>query len=156
MKRRQRQSLSTMPRRQRKSLPRRQRGVILLEALLATLILAIGLLGAIGLQARAYSALSDADMRGEATIATERVLGTMGNDQLHLADYALAANAAPSARLAAWHAATLAALPGATIVITLTPTLDLSRTEVVVTISWTRKAGAALNTHRVIAYVALS
>ena len=133
-----------------------QRGVVLLEALLATLILAIGLLGAIGLQARAYSALSDAGMRGEAVIASERLLGTMSNDQANLADYALAANAAPSARLAVWHEDTLAALPGATIVITLTPTLDLSRTEVRVTISWTRKAGAALNTHRVIAYVALS
>lgn len=148
-----------MKHRQRQGLPvmnRRQRGVVLLEALLATLILAIGLLGAIGLQARAHSALADADMRGEAAIATERLLGTMSNDQAHLADYALAANATPSARLAAWHAATLAALPGATIDIALTPALDLGRTEVVVTISWMRKTGAALNTHRVTAYVALS
>jgi type IV pilus assembly protein PilV len=135
---------------------RRQRGVVLLEALLATLILAIGLLGAIGLQAKAYSALSDASMRGEAAIASERLLGTMSNDWLNLADYALAANAAPSARLASWHAATLAAVPGATITITLTPTVDLSRTEVLVTISWTRKAGAPVNTHRVTAYMALS
>jgi type IV pilus assembly protein PilV len=139
-----------------KPLQSMQRGVVLLEALLATLILAIGLLGAIGLQARAYSALSDADLRGEATLATERLLGTMSNDQLNLADYALAANATPSARLASWHDATLAAVPGATIAITLTPTVDSSRTEVLVTISWTRKAGAPVNTHRVIAYIALS
>jgi type IV pilus assembly protein PilV len=129
---------------------------VLLEALLATLILAIGLLGAIGLQARAYSALSDAEMRGEAVIASERLLGTMSNDQANLADYALAANATPSARLAAWHQATLAVLPGAMITITLTPTVDLSRTEVLVTISWTRKAGMPVNMHRVIAYIALS
>jgi type IV pilus assembly protein PilV len=134
----------------------RQRGVVLLEALLATLILAIGLLGAIGLQARAYSALSDAGMRGEAVIASERLLGSMSNDQTNLAEYALAANATPSARLATWHDATLAVLPGATIAITITPTVDASRTEVQVTISWTRKAGMPANTHRVIAYIALS
>lgn len=133
-----------------------QRGVVLLEALLATLILAIGLLGTIGLQARAHSALSDANLRGEAAIASERLLGTMSNDWLNLADYALAPDAAPSARLASWHDATLAAVPGATIAITLTPTLDARRTEVLVTISWTRKAGAPVNTHRVIAYLALS
>ena len=131
-------------------------GVVLLEALLAILILAIGLLGAIGLQARAYSALSDAGMRGEATIATENLAGAMSNDQLNLADYALAAAGTPSARLLAWHGATRAAIPGATILITVTPALDLSRTEVRVLISWSRKADTPIHLHDVIFYIAPS
>ena len=43
-------------------LPRRQQGVALLEVLVSVVILAIGLLGAVGLQARSYSALSDAGL----------------------------------------------------------------------------------------------
>ena len=132
----------------------KQSGIALLEALLAILILAIGLLGAIGLQARAYSALSDAGMRAEATIATEKLLGVMANDQANLASYALAGNAAPQDRLASWHGETRAAIPGATIVITVTP--DLTGTAVTVTISWSRKAGAPVNTHQVTSYIAPS
>jgi type IV pilus assembly protein PilV len=133
-----------------------QQGVMLLEALLAILILAIGLLGAIGLQARAYSALSDANMRGEATIATENLAGVMTNDQLNLADYALVAAGTPSARLLSWHDATIAAIPGATILITVTPAPTLRRTEVHVALSWRRKDGAPIHTHSVVFYVASS
>jgi type IV pilus assembly protein PilV len=39
--------------------------------MLAIVILGIGLLGTVGLQARAYSALSDAGARAEATLAAE-------------------------------------------------------------------------------------
>jgi type IV pilus assembly protein PilV len=134
----------------------KQRGVVLLEALLAILILAIGLLGAIGLQARAYSALSDADIRGEATIATERLAGTMNNDALNLADYALVANGVPSVRLASWYGATLAAMPGAIIVIAVIAAPDLSSSEVRATINWSRKAGGPAYIHRVVFLVAQS
>lgn len=131
-------------------------GIALLEALLAILILAIGLLGVIGLQARAYSALSDAGMRAEATIATEKLLGVMANDQARLADYALAAAAAPQDRLTVWYDETRSAIPGATILISVTPTVDLTRTEVVVAISWTRKKGDTVHTHKVTSYIASS
>jgi type IV pilus assembly protein PilV len=46
-----------------------QHGFSLVESLVAVVLLGIGLLGAIGMQARSYSALSDAGMRAEATIA---------------------------------------------------------------------------------------
>jgi type IV pilus assembly protein PilV len=150
--------------RTRPPLPRRfarvrrqtQRGVALLEALLAILILAVGLLGTIGLQARAYAALSDASMRAEATIATERLLGLMNSDQANLGQYALALAATPSDRLAVWYADTVAAVPGASIVITVTPLAGSTRNAVVATISWTRKAGGPTNKHAVTAYIAAS
>lgn len=133
---------------------KRQDGIALLEALLATLILAIGLLGAIGLQARAYSALSDAGARAEATIAAEKLLGLMANDQSNLAGFALVAGGAPGARLAAWYGETRAVIPGASITVTVTPTVGTTRTQVDIAIGWTRKAGGPANTHRVTAYVA--
>lgn len=135
---------------------RAQSGIVLLEALLAIVMLAIGLLGTIGLQARAYSALSDAGMRAEATIAADKLLGVMGNDQLNLAQYALADNATPGTRLQAWYAETRTFIPGARVVVGVTPSADLTRTEVVITIRWTRKDGGPENTHAVTAYLARS
>ena len=82
-----------------------QRGVALLEALIAILILAIGLIGTLGLQVNSQAALAEASMRAEATIAANELIGVMNNDLDHLSDYAVAANAPPGARLQDWHAA---------------------------------------------------
>ncbi len=136
-----------------------QRGIALLEALLAVLVLAIGLLGTIGLQARAYSALSDAGMRAEATIASEKLLGIMANDQgvsqANLPTYGLAAGGTPNPPLVAWYADTLKSIPGASITVLVTPT-GIALCRVDITISWTRKAGDKANTHRLTSYIAVS
>jgi type IV pilus assembly protein PilV len=133
---------------------RKQAGIALLEALLAAVILAIGLLGTIGLQARAYSALSDASMRAEATIAAEKLLGVMSTDQLNLGAYALAAGATPGERLATWYDETRTSIPGAQVVVAVTTPVGASSSKVDITISWTRKAGAPANAHRITSYIA--
>lgn len=130
-----------------------QRGIALLEALIATVILAIGLLGAVGLQARSYAALNDASMRAEATIAAEQLFGLMSSDQANLSSYALAAAAVPSTQLKPWVDQTLLAIPGASIVIVVTPTAG-NRSTVTTTISWQRKAGGPTNSHTITAYIA--
>jgi type IV pilus assembly protein PilV len=135
---------------------RRQRGVALLEALIAVLLLAIGLLGTIGLQARAYSALSEAGMRAEATLATEKLLGVMGNDLANIDKYGLKVGAKPGDALKAWYAETQERIPGAAIVITVAPAATVSGFEVDMTISWTRKAGEKENVHHVVSYIASS
>lgn len=131
-----------------------QRGVALLEALLAAVILAIGLLGTIGLQARAYAALSDAGMRAEAAIAADRLLGIMNTDQQNIEDYELAADEEPSARLAQWHAETLRQIPGAGVTVAVTAASAGQPAAVDVTISWRRKADTPVNTHRIRSYFA--
>ena len=131
-----------------------QRGLALLEALLATVILAIGLLGTIGMQARAYSALSEAGMRAEATMASEQLLGVIASDQANLGSYALAAGATPSAVLAPWVAQTRAAIPGALIEVSIVPTAATARSEIAIRIRWTRTAGGTENVHQVTAYIA--
>lgn len=133
---------------------RQQSGIALLEALLATVILAIGLLGTIGLQARAYSAMASAGARAEATIATEKLLGMMASDQTNLAAFALTPGDVPNQRLTAWYAETRSAIPNASISISVTPTAGTNRTVVVVSISWVRKAGEPTNTHSVTSYMA--
>lgn len=131
---------------------RRQRGMALIEAIVAAVLLAVGLLGAIGLQARSTSALADAGMRAEATIAADKLLGMMAVDLPNAGDYALAAGAQPSARLQPWYDDTRARIPNAQVVIAVVPATG--RTRVAITISWTRKTGAAQNAHRVVSYLA--
>jgi type IV pilus assembly protein PilV len=134
-----------------------QRGIALLEAMIASLILAIGLIGALGLQARAYSAISDATMRSEATLAAESLFGIRSSDQANLSTYALAAGATPSASLTAWHARVQRDIPGAAVVIRVTaPTAPSTMSTVNVTISWTRRQGGATGTHTVTTYIAPS
>ena len=131
---------------------RRQRGMALIEAIVAAVLLAVGLLGAIGLQARSTSALADAGMRAEATIAADKLLGMMAVDLPNASAYALAAGGSPAARLQPWYDETRGRIPNAQILVTVTPAT--ARTRVEIAISWTRKTGAAQNAHRVVAYLA--
>ena len=130
-----------------------QSGIALLEALLATLILAIGLLGAIGMQARAYSAMADASLRAEATLAAEKLLGLMNNDQANLPLYALAPGGTADARLQPWLAETGSAIPNAVIGIVVSTPAASNSSQVDITIQWTRKDKGVQNTHALTSYI---
>jgi type IV pilus assembly protein PilV len=130
---------------------RRQGGVALLEVMIATVILGIGLLGTIGMQARAYSALSDAGQRAEAALAGEKLLGTMTADAANVANYALAEGGQPNTTVGPWVRETQAAIPGAVISVAVTPQARRSRVDI--NISWTRKAGAAQARQRLTGYI---
>ncbi|MCS0590960.1 prepilin-type N-terminal cleavage/methylation domain-containing protein [Massilia norwichensis] len=133
---------------------RAQQGFALVESLVAVALLAIGLIGMLGLQARSVAALEDSAMRTEATLAAESLLGIMATDQANLAAYAVAAGAAPSAQLRPWHQATIARIPSATIGVTVTPGAAAAGTRVDIRIAWTRKAGTSANQHRITSYIA--
>lgn len=137
------------------SASRRQGGIALLEVMIAVIILGIGLLGTIGLQARAYSALSDAGMRAEATLAAEKLIGTISSDLPNVLQYNLAEGAAPANLLKAWVLETQHNIPGAVLRVQVAEEALQHRARVVVSVRWRRKANADENTHRVTAYVAL-
>ena len=130
----------------------RQSGIALLEAMIAIVILGIGLLGMIGLQARAYAALSDASMRAEATMAAEKLLGTMNTDIANLASYNLAEGATPNSFLAPWAQETRRAIPGAKLSVRVVD--QTQQSQVNIGISWQRKAAGEQNRHVVTAYIA--
>jgi len=122
----------------------REQGIALLEAMIATVILAIGLLGTIGLQAKAYSAMNEASMRAEATIASEKLFGLMSTDVNHIGDYAKTATGPAGTVLAKWNSETTAAIPGAVTSVTIAPNSNgTNSTAVTVMIKWQRKAGDA-------------
>jgi len=134
--------------------PRRaQRGIAMIESLIAILILGIALVGTLGLQARSVAALSDAGLRAEATIAANQLLGIMNTDSANAAAYAVAKTAAPGERLAPWYAEVRERIPGATIEIAVTPTAGTTRTEVDIVIGWQRTTDSQVNTHRVTSYL---
>ncbi|MFL6708225.1 MAG: prepilin-type N-terminal cleavage/methylation domain-containing protein [Massilia sp.] len=135
---------------------RKQGGIALLEALIATVILAIGLLGAIGMQARAYAALNEAGLRAEATIASEKLLAQMAIDQANVTSYAYAGGAG-SAQVAPWVAETTGRIPNAGLKVVVTP-VSATRSQVDISISWQRKAGAGspVNVHNITSYIASS
>lgn len=142
-----------------------QQGIALLEAVLAIVILGIGLLGAVGLQARGISALSDAGIRTEATLATSKLVGIMSadvtkdpgaaDDNLGEYNYDSSNGDQPSARLRPWLADTMGAIPNATIKINVVP-VTLSSKRVDVSISWWRKQGDPSNSHMVSFYTSRS
>jgi type IV pilus assembly protein PilV len=132
---------------------RRQQGVAMLEAMIAIVILAIGLLGSVGLQARSYSALSDASARAEATIAAEKLLGIMSNDAANVSSYVLAEGGTAGTAVAPWLLETKAAIPSA--IVSVQVTQQTRRVMVQISIRWTRKTGAEENKHVLTSYVAV-
>lgn len=135
---------------------RAQRGMALIESLIAILILAVGLIGTLGLQVNSQKALSEAAMRSEATIAANELIGVMNTDLDHLEDYALAKDGDPDDRLKDWHDALLEHLPNAAVVVTVTPVEETERTQVEIEISWKRDPDAPANSHRILTYIARS
>lgn len=133
---------------------RRQDGIALLEAMLAIVILGIGLLGTVGLQARAYSALSDAGARAEATLSTEKLIGIINADVPNIALYNLAEGGTPNSRLSAWAAETRKNIPGAILFVQVQDQAAQNRYMVDISIRWQRKANSETNRHRVISYIA--
>ena len=127
------------------------RGIALLEVMIALVILGIGLLGTIGMQARAYSALSDAGLRAEATLACEKLVGTISTDAANVANYALAEGDTPNSTIGPWVRETAAVIPGAIISVVVTP--QTRRSQVDISIRWTRKAGAAEIRQQLTAYI---
>ena len=115
---------------------RAERGVMIIEALVALLIFAFGVLGIVGLQASMTKAQTQSKFRADAALLAQQAIGTMWADAANLANYAAAVGTATCtttyARCDQWKARVASALPNGDAAI------DLSATPaVVITITWT-------------------
>ncbi len=70
--------------------PRRTRGFAMLEALIAMVVCAGGVLGVVGLQAAMTRAQTASTFRGEAAYLAQQLIGVMWSDRANLAGYASA------------------------------------------------------------------
>lgn len=112
-----------------------QHGAALLEALVAILLLMLGILALIGLQGRMVSASTEAQMRGEATYLADQLIGQMAVDQGNLANYVTVttsgSGSCASANCTAWLANVASTLPSGAATVTVNGSL------VNVQINWT-------------------
>lgn len=69
-------------------LEKKQKGSILLEALIAILIFSMGILALMGLQANAINAVSESKYRSNASFLANRIIGQIWADRANLATYA--------------------------------------------------------------------
>lgn len=125
----------------------RQRGIGLIDALVALSMLAFGMLGMTRMQGRLITQGSDVQMRLIASRAAEELLGTVLADSANAACYTVPAtgtcsSTTASTSAAAWRIATLASLP--TYSVSNAPgavvTLDSSTGRFKVVVSWGAKA----------------
>ena len=96
----------------------RHTGFAMLEALVALLICAMGVLGVVGLQGAMTRAQTSATFRAEAAFLAQQLLGEMWTDRANLASYA---TASCGAACADWRARVAARLPSGQATVTVTP-----------------------------------
>jgi type IV pilus assembly protein PilV len=103
-----------------------QRGVMLLEALIAILIFSLGILALVGLQAASIQNTTDAKYRTDAMFLANQIVGQMWVDRTNLADYADGTNS----KRVAWKQTIDSTLPGAD------GDIQVNGTQVTVTVTW--------------------
>jgi type IV pilus assembly protein PilV len=116
-----------------------QRGSFMLEALIAILIVSLGVLGTVGLYARSVQHVDEAKFRGEAALLANTVIGQMWISDSHFlalqANFASAGGGPGYTEFATMVGQRLPnALPAPTVVVTAGPTATSS--EVSITIFW--------------------
>jgi type IV pilus assembly protein PilV len=82
--------------------PKRQGGVMLLEALIAILIFSIGILAVVGMQAVTIKNVTDSKHRTEAAFLANKLLSQMWTDAGNIATYAYPGSGAVPTRLTGW------------------------------------------------------
>lgn len=132
---------------------RKQAGAAMLESIVAVILLGVGLLGTVAMQARSYAAINDAGLRAEATLAADRLVGIMSNDYDNIDKYTFAEKdkKQPAAALKPWMDETLAAVPGSAVDVVVAR--GATQTQVTVTIAWQRRKGDEPNRHVMTTYI---
>jgi len=109
-----------------------QRGMALIEVLVAVLIFSIGVLAAIGLQATAIHNVTLSKERLDAALVANQQLGKMWTDPANLV--AVTNQAVPS-------------LPNGRLNVTVTPTTDASVSQVDIVVTWQSPGATTVSTH---------
>ena len=89
------------------------RGITLIEVRVAMTIFAFGILGMLGMQARAISELSDAKYRTDATLLSDALINDIWADRANIANYAYPGTGTVPAPVQPWLSEVQATLPSA-------------------------------------------
>lgn len=109
----------------------RAEGFVLIEALVALMIFAFGILGVIGLQAAMTKAQTDSKFRADASYLAQQLIGTMWTDVTNLSSYETS-SCAGYARCADWAGQVSTKLPSSG----YTVAVNAATGEVTINITW--------------------
>ena len=133
----------------------RQRGVMLLEALIGILIFSVGILAMVAMQGLAIGYVTDAKYRSDAGFLADEIVSQIWVDRANLVNYACCSPVGSSTNLAPWIAKVNAALPGTTSAANLPViAVDPATGTVDVTIFWQLPAADSSRKYRVVAVIA--
>lgn len=134
--------------------PGKQSGVAMIEILVSVLLLSIGVLGSLGLQARGISAITDAQMRTQTMLVSERIIGAISADYANAANYAYGGTGTVPSVLTGVVSEMRKEAPGAALAVVVTPAVGTNRVQVDITLTWAQKSDKqTTNTQSVRAYV---
>ena len=124
-------------------------GFSLIEVLVSMTIFAFGVLGMLGMQARAISEFSDAKYRTSATMLTDQLINRIWVDRANIGNYAYGGSGAAPAAVASWLGEVQTALPNGGAIVTV------NGTQVTVNVTWQPpdNASAAQHQHTEIATI---
>jgi type IV pilus assembly protein PilV len=128
----------------------KQKGAMLLEALVGILVFSIGILALLGMQALSMQATIDAKYRSEASFLANEIIGVMWVDRAAIADYDTTSGAGTLQRTT-WLNRVQATLPNATG--PNAPTIAIVGRQATVTVRWMRPGETAGNRHEVVAHI---
>jgi len=104
--------------------PGGERGVMLIEALIAILIFSIGILAVVGMQSVAIKNVTESKHRSEAAFLVNELTSQMWTDAANISQYAYPGSGSVPPKLVNWMTRVDANLPGATVTrprVTVTP-----------------------------------
>jgi len=113
-----------------------QRGFALLEALVAMLVFAFGILGLVGVQASMTREQTNAKLRSDAAYLAGDLIATMWGDVANIANYSTS-NCASYTRCSDWKNKVVATMPTASMAVTV----DATSGDVSVMVIWTLPNG---------------
>lgn len=128
----------------------KQRGVMLIEALIGLLIFMLGILALIGMQAIAMQYTIDAKYRSEASFLANQIIGVMWVDRANLNSYDTTSGAGTTQR-AAWISSVTETLPGATG--SNVPTITISGQQATIRVMWQRPGESSASQHSAVAQI---
>lgn len=112
----------------------KQRGVVLLEALVSILLFSLGVLALVGLQGSMSKNVTHSKIRGEASFLANQLIGLMWSDQPNLGNYNVTqgsgCDVVSNTNCTRWYSLVGATLPSGT------AGVAVSGTAVTITLSW--------------------
>lgn len=145
--------------------PRREGGVMLIEALVGILIFSVGILALVAMQAQAFRLAAEAKYRSDASYLANSLIGRIWTDRANIASYAhrqtdtagqlcqpTGTNSSYNYVTAVWLPRVAAALPGASTTMQQVK-VDTTTNQVTVSVCWMSPQDNTPHRHVVTAYI---